>query len=155
MRVLAPALLASLVLFAACDDSGEPDPTGSYTEEMRFTSAGNEAVLFVEVADSPEERQQGLMHRESLPEDAGMLFVYEEDTGTGFSMRNTTIPLSIAFVTAGGVIVDIQDMEPLSEEVHRSPQPYRYAVEANQGWFGDNGVEVGDVVQLPAGVGIE
>ncbi|HUF54144.1 MAG TPA: DUF192 domain-containing protein [Dehalococcoidia bacterium] len=121
---------------------------------MRFTRAGNDAVLFVEVADEIDERQTGLMNRDSLPEDAGMLFVYEEDTTTGFFMRDTTIPLSIAFVTAGGSVIDIQDMEPLSEEVHSSLE-YRYAVEVNQGWFGENGVRVGDLVQLPVAMGID
>lgn len=137
----------------ACSDDA-PEPAGSYTEEMRFTRAGNDAVLFVEVADEIDERQTGLMNRDSLPEDAGMLFVYEEDTTTGFFMRDTTIPLSIAFVTAGGSVIDIQDMEPLSEEVHSSLE-YRYAVEVNQGWFGENGVRVGDLVQLPVAMGID
>jgi uncharacterized membrane protein (UPF0127 family) len=151
---LALLLAAGLTLAAACGDDDGAGPVGSYTEEMRFTRAGNEAVLYVEVADDTEERQQGLMNRDSLPEDAGMLFVYEDDTGTGFYMKDTTVPLSIAFVSAGGSIIDLQDMEPLSEDVHSSPEPYRYAVEVNQGWFERNDVRVGDLVQLPVGVGL-
>jgi uncharacterized membrane protein (UPF0127 family) len=148
-------MTAVLVLTAACGDDEGAGPVGSYTEEMRFTRAGNEAALYVEVADETEERQRGLMNRDSLPEDAGMLFVYEDDTGTGFYMKDTTVPLSIAFISAGGSIIDIQDMEPLLEEVHSSPAPFRYAVEVNQGWFERNDVRVGDLVQLPVGVGFE
>jgi uncharacterized membrane protein (UPF0127 family) len=122
---------------------------------MRFTRAGNEAVLFVEVADEGDERNTGLMGRASLPADAGMLFVYPEDTSTGFFMKDTEVPLSIAFISAAGSIIDIQDMEPLSEEVHSSPAPFRYAVEANQGWFEENDVGVGDLAQLPVGVGLD
>jgi uncharacterized membrane protein (UPF0127 family) len=151
--VFALTLATALTVFACGDD--DAGPVGSYTEEVRFTRAGHEVSLFVEVADSGAERQRGLMGRSSLPDDAGMLFVYSADTETGFFMRDTTVPLSIAFVTAGGSVIDIQNMEPLSEEPHFSPQPFRYAVEANQGWFGDNDVKVGDLVQLPVGIGLE
>lgn len=146
--LLAPPLLAAAV---ACSDTAEaPTDEGNV---VRFTRAGNEATLEVEIADTAEERATGLMGRESLAEDAGMLFVFENDTQAGFWMKDTLIPLSIAFVTAGGVVIDIQDMEPQTEELHRPPEPYRYAVEANQGWFGDNDVRVDDVVQLPVGAG--
>ncbi len=149
---LAPGLLVVLALAAACgDDSTEP--SGPYTETLHFTRAGHDVTLNAEVADEPEERAQGLMNRQSLPDNAGMLFVWPADTASSFWMRDTVIPLSIAFATAGGVIIDIQDMEPLSEERIFAPRPYRYAVEVNQGWFGDNDVRVDDVLQLPAGVG--
>jgi uncharacterized membrane protein (UPF0127 family) len=112
---------------------------------VTFTNSdGEEVVLSVEVADEPEERTTGLMHRASLPEDAGMIFVYPEGTTTGFYMRNTTIPLSIAFIGADGVIIDIQDMQPLDETLHYAPGTYMYAVEVNQGWYARNGVGVGD-----------
>jgi uncharacterized membrane protein (UPF0127 family) len=149
--VVVTVAAAVLVLLAACSGDGEAPADEAQT--VRFTRAGHEAMLSVEIADEPAERSRGLSNRESLGEDAGMLFVYEEDTGTGFWMKDTTIPLSIAFVSAAGVVIDLQDMEPLSEEVHRSPDPYRYAVEANQGWFEDNEVRAGDIVQLPVGVG--
>lgn len=122
---------------------------------MRFTRAGHEAILYVEVADTGAERQSGLMNRPTLPDDAGMLFVYDDETNIGFFMKDTTIPLSIAFVSSGGSIIDIQDMQPLSEEPHNSPEAFQYAVEANQGWFDDNDVKIGDLVQLPVGVGIQ
>ena len=149
---LASGLIVILALAAACgDDSTEP--SGTYTETLHFTRAGHDVTLNTEVADEPGERAQGLMNRQSLPDDAGMLFVWPTDTESSFWMRDTVIPLSIAFVTAGGVIIDIQDMEPLSEERINAPRPYRFAVEVNQGWFGDNDVRVDDVLQLPVGVG--
>ena len=145
-------LIVVLALAAACgDDSTEPP--GPSTESLHFTRAGHDVTLNVEVADDPEERAQGLMNVQSLPADAGMLFLWPTDTESSFWMRDTVIPLSIAFVTAGGVIIDIQDMEPLSEERITAPRPYRFAVEVNQGWFADNDVRVDDVVQLPVGVG--
>lgn len=90
----------------------------------------------------------GLMYRESLPENAGMLFDFQNDTNSGFWMRNTLIPLSIAFITADGVIVHIEDMDPLTEELHYSPSPYRYAIEGNQGWYTRNDITVGDTVTI-------
>jgi hypothetical protein len=108
--------------------------------------------LTVEIADSPEERARGLMFRDSLPADAGMLFVWPGDTLSPFWMKDTLIPLSIAFIDADGVILHIEDMEPLDETLHVSPKPYRYAVEANQGWFEEHGIEVGDGVTLPENV---
>ena len=150
-RALAPGLIVVLALAACGDDSG--GPSGPSTETLHFTRAGHDVTLNAEVADEPGERAQGLMNRQSLPDDAGMLFVWPTDTESSFWMRDTVIPLSIAFVTAGGVIIDIQDMEPLSEERINAPRPYRFAVEVNQGWFGDNDVRVDDVLQLPVGVG--
>ncbi len=149
---LALGLIAVLALAAACvNDSTEP--SGPSIETLHFTRAGHDVTLNVEVADEPGERAQGLMNRESLADDAGMIFVWPTDTQSSFWMRDTVIPLSIAFVTAGGVIIDIQDMEPQSEERITAPRPYRFAVEVNQGWFADNDVRVDDIVQLPVGVG--
>ena len=149
---LASGLLIALALATACGD-GATEPPGPYTETLHFTRAGHDVTLNAEVADEPGERAQGLMNRQSLPDDAGMLFVWPADTQSGFWMRDTVIPLSMAFVTAGGVIIDIQNMEPLSEERILAPRPYRYAVEVNQGWFADNDVRPGDLLQLPVGVG--
>jgi uncharacterized membrane protein (UPF0127 family) len=151
MRAAIALAAGLLVLVAACtDDDGAGDPA----ETVRFTRADHEATLTVEIADESDERTDGLSNRATLDKDSGMLFVFADDTSTGFTMRETTIPLSIAFVTAGGVIIDIQDMEPLAQEPYRSPEPFRYAIEVNQGWFEDNDVRVGDIVQLPVGVGV-
>lgn len=117
------------------------------------TEAGQVRRLKVEIADTPEERARGLMGRRTLAEDAGMLFVWTEETQSGFWMKDTFVPLSIAFIDAAGVILHIEDMQPLEKTLHYSPGPYRYAVEANQGWFRENGVEPGDRAVLPEGVG--
>jgi len=143
------------ILAAACGSDGSSDvpaqetPTPIASTVTFDSSTGESFSLIIDVADTPEERARGLMNRESLPEDAGMLFVWPEDTASGFWMKDTVIPLSIAFIDAGGKIVGIQDMQPLDETLHHSPSPYRYAVEANQGWFAERGIAVGDSVTLP------
>lgn len=115
------------------------------------TSGGEEVVVRVEIADDDDERARGLMGRRSLPEDAGMLFVYGRERQLSFWMRNTYIPLSIAFADSDGRIVDLQDMEPLDDEPpsYVSAEPARYALEVNRGFFEERGVEVGDTMELP------
>ena len=100
----------------------------------------------VEVAHTHELRQRGLMHRDSLGEDRGMLFVYPEEAPRSFWMKNTRIPLDIAFVRTDGTIVRIAQMKPLDTETTPSLYPARYALEMNVGWFEAHGVEKGDVV---------
>ena len=102
----------------------------------------------VEIADDADERQQGLMYRESLQENQGMLFVYPEQRTLGFWMKNTLIPLDIAYIDREGRIVDIQQMEPQTTETHDSAAPAMYALEMNQGWFEANGIRVGDVIEF-------
>lgn len=149
----ASVLAAVLVLAwaAACgggEDSGLPTAT-----VVVIGGGGDRAELTVEVPETMEDFRRGLSHRDDLPEDRGMLFVFPQDTETTFWMKDTSIPLSIAFIAADGVIVGIRDMEPFSTELHSSPQPYRYAVEVNQGWFQEHGLEVGDRVEIPDSVG--
>lgn len=102
----------------------------------------------VEVADTEEARHRGLMNRESLPEDRGMLFVYPEERRLSFWMRNTAIPLDIAFIDRSGRILDIQGMEPYDEETIASREPAMYALEMNRGWFEAHGVTAGDAVEF-------
>jgi uncharacterized membrane protein (UPF0127 family) len=107
--------------------------------------------IAVEVADTDEERQRGLMHRKSLPEDAGMVFVFPGETSGGFWMKNTLIPLSIAFYDADGKILRILDMEPCRADPCKVYDPgvaYRGALEVNQGAFGRWGVSEGDTITL-------
>jgi uncharacterized membrane protein (UPF0127 family) len=103
-----------------------------------------------EVARTEEEKSQGLMFREKLGPDEGMLFIYEGEDFLSFWMKNTPLPLSIAFLDQRGKIVDIQDMDPFNLRTHISVQPAQYALEMNQGWFKKNGVKVGDRVQMPS-----
>lgn len=124
---------------AAVDASGRADM-------ITISVAG--IPVRVEVADEPEERQQGLMYRDSLPDGEGMLFVYEEERTLSFWMRNTQIPLDIAFLDRSGRIVDIRQLEPFDEESVASRRPAMYALEVRRGWFEENGVRVGDRVEL-------
>lgn len=98
----------------------------------------------VEVAQTPAEMARGLMYRREMDWDKGMLFVYESDQILSFWMKNTFIPLSIAFLDSEGTILHITDMQPQSKTSHRSPGPARYALEMNLGWFEKAGVSVGE-----------
>ena len=100
--------------------------------------------IAVEVSATPEERWRGLMLREKLGWNEGMLFVFEKEDTLSFWMHKTSIPLSIAFIDSTGVIVDIQEMSPFDETIHKSRGVALYALEMNMGWFEVNGVEVGD-----------
>lgn len=120
-------------------DAVEPGLT-----ELRI---GGHAVR-VEIADDPEERRRGLMHRDSLPEDRGMLFVYPDERILSFWMRNTRIPLDIAYVDQRGHIVDIQTMSPQSDRLYESSDPAMYAIEMGAGWFEEHGVSEGDRVEF-------
>jgi uncharacterized membrane protein (UPF0127 family) len=111
-----------------------------------------EKKIKVEVVRSEGEKAKGLMFRESLEKEEGMLFVYEQEEILSFWMKNTRIPLSIAFIDKSGKILDIQDMEPFSLKSHISARPAQYALEMNQGWFKKNGIKVGDVVKLLPGL---
>ena len=97
-----------------------------------------------EVALTPEERSTGLMWRRQMAQHEGMLFVSEEPGLQCFWMRNTLLPLSIAFLADDGTIVNIADMKPRDEQSHCAQAPVRYALEMNQGWFAKRGLKAGD-----------
>jgi uncharacterized membrane protein (UPF0127 family) len=124
------------------------EPDDGLTGLTISRASGGTATLRVEIAETPETMIKGLMERPSMPRDQGMLFVFAQTGRAPFWMKNTLIPLSIAFIDEGGVIVHIEDMEPLTENLHTPPSDYRYALEVNQGWFRDNGVQVRDHVQV-------
>jgi uncharacterized membrane protein (UPF0127 family) len=102
----------------------------------------------VEVARTPEERAVGLMGRKQLGKEEGMFFVFEEEGYHSFWMKDTFVPLSLAFINREGRIIRIVDMEPLTLTSHPPPKPILYALEMNQGWFSKNGIQVGDVVRF-------
>jgi uncharacterized membrane protein (UPF0127 family) len=114
-------------------------------------SGGKRVEVRVEVADDLAEQAKGLMDRTALGENRGMLFVYSDERELSFWMKNTLIPLSIAFIDSERRIIDIQDMKPLDDEPphYVSAEPAQYALEVNQGFFESRGVEVGDSVELP------
>jgi len=104
------------------------------------------AAVKAEIARTSEEQAQGLMHRTELPDGNGMLFVYTRDNVLSFWMKNTYIPLSIAFIASDGKIIDIKNMFPLDENTVTSSRSVRYALEVPQGWFSRSGVKEGDIV---------
>jgi uncharacterized membrane protein (UPF0127 family) len=103
----------------------------------------NGHALAAEVADTEAERERGLMYRRMLPENRGMLFVFPRSERHGMWMMNTYIPLSVAFLDADGVIINIAEMEPHTRDVHAAARPARYALEMNQGWFAAHGIKAG------------
>jgi uncharacterized membrane protein (UPF0127 family) len=100
-----------------------------------------------EVANDEDSRRTGLMFRERLGENSGMLFVYEAPGLHAMWMRNTLIPLSVAFLDKRGRIINIEDMEPQTEDSHAAAAPAYYSLEMNQGWFKKNGIKPGDRVE--------
>lgn len=102
----------------------------------------------VEIADDTDSRRTGLMNRKFMEENHGMLFVFESDQKLSFWMKNTLIPLSIAYVSSTGIIMEIYDMKPESLRPVESINSVRYALEMNKGWFENNGVNTGDFIDF-------
>ena len=137
-------LLCSLTLLPAQDAAQATLPITTLTI--------NTIQVAAEVADEPEERTIGLMHRDGLAKNSGMLFVMPRAERAAFWMRNTKIPLSIAYINASGMIVEIHSLKPLDETPVPSKFPaIAYALEMEDGWFDKNGVYPGDRIGgLPA-----
>jgi hypothetical protein len=134
---LAALLLVSTWLFSC----------RSVQERVTIRAAGQS--LTVEVARTEAQRERGLMGRRSLGPREGMIFVFERDEHLSFWMKNTPTPLSIAFISAEGKILQIQDMEPFSETTVRSRLSARYALEMRKGAFSALGIAEGSVLTFP------
>jgi uncharacterized membrane protein (UPF0127 family) len=132
-------LLIFIAIISACSAGSLPSAA--------IDIAGFE--LTVEIADTQETRSEGLMFRRSMADNHGMLFVFEYEHLASFWMKNTTIPLSIAFIAADGTIRQIEDMEPESLSSVASRRNILYALEVNQGWFEERGIDEGDKMILP------
>jgi uncharacterized protein len=113
--------------------------------EIALTVNGHK--LTAEVAHTDPERAQGLMHRRMLPENRGMLFVFTTTAHHAMWMMNTYIPLSVAFIDERGVIINIEDMKPHTQDTHPAAKPAKYALEMNQGWFGKRGIKPGAKIE--------
>lgn len=138
-RLLRAVVLASTVVVTGCKSKL---PTAKITV--------HDQALTVEIVADPETRAEGLMHRDSLGADRGMLFIYPDIAPRAFWMKNTRIPLSIAYIDAEGEIKRIADMKPLDTNKTPSLYPVKYALEVNKGWFEAHGVEAGHkVTDLP------
>lgn len=149
VRLVRRILLASLLLgIVACSSSGSVQPTSMRQGEVAF--AGGDR-LRVRIAETPAERAAGLMHVMALPPDDGMAFVFAGPVTDRFWMKDTLIPLSVAFVAQDGTIVSMSDMDPCTADpcpTYPASGPYTMAVEANLGWFHDHRVGVGSDARL-------
>jgi hypothetical protein len=96
-----------------------------------------------QVATTPQQHQIGLMFRKEMPVHEGMLFIFDTPTTQCFWMRNTLLPLTIAFVRDDGTVVNLDDMKPMTEDSHCSVEPVRFVLEMNQGWFAKRGFKAG------------
>ena len=137
-RLLTNALLAVPLIAAAQD--------GPQKLAAISLSAGIYNIR-AEVARTPEERATGLMFRREMPQQDGMLFVFEEPATQCFWMKNTLLPLSVAFVGDDGTIVNLDEMKPQTLDSHCSTKPMRYVLEMNQGWFTKRGFKAGSKLQ--------
>jgi uncharacterized membrane protein (UPF0127 family) len=108
----------------------------------------NNKILYVEIADNDEKRSLGLMFRKYLPDSMGMLFIFDSSGIYPFWMKNTYIPLSIAFIDENYKIIDIFDLEPLDETPIFPLKKFKYALEVNRNWFKRNDIRVGDKVKF-------
>ena len=119
---------------------------GAASDEGRFKTVRLKAgkqIIHAEVAATEAERERGLMYRKFLPENSGMLFVFDRPARSCMWMKNTASPLSVAFIDGKGTIVNIEEMEPFTTESHCSAGWIRYALEMNATWFDRNGVKSG------------
>jgi uncharacterized membrane protein (UPF0127 family) len=165
MRTRALLLVLVLAAVAGCG-GGDGGGNGAEAEETTTATATGpvfergtvviesergDVELDVEIAETPVQQQFGLMHRESLAREAGMVFVFTKETRGGFWMKNTLIPLSIAFFDRDGRILRILDMQPCAEDpcpVHDPKVAYRGALEVNHGAFREWGVSEGDRIRV-------
>ena len=137
---------ALFALFALCSAIASAQ-TGPQPKLPSINLSAGIHVIKTELAISPEQQATGMMFRRAMGTNEAMLFVNETPGVRCFWMRNTLVPLSIAFLADDGSIVNIADMEPQSEQSHCSARPVRYALEMNRGWFAKRGLKVGARLQ--------
>ncbi|HEV2292550.1 MAG TPA: DUF192 domain-containing protein [Tepidisphaeraceae bacterium] len=143
-RLKLPMVLL-IALVGGCAERGRNSALA--TVEMRI---GSETYT-LEIANSEAKRKRGLMERDSMPADHGMIFVFDEEQELNFWMKNTRFPLEILYLDAGGQVVSIRAMKPYDTRTnHSSARPAKYAIELNVGQVKKSGVKVGDVLEIPA-----
>lgn len=136
--------IAFFSIFIGCATAGYAEQT------QKFRSATLRAGMYVikaEVAANEAERQQGLMFREKMAVNEGMIFDFEAPASVCMWMKNTLIPLSVAFIDSNGKIVNIEDMQPQTTNSHCAKKTVRYALEMNQGWFRQKNIKPGSVIE--------
>ena len=143
LRKLISALLAGLACAATAAAQDGPQKLAS----IRLTAGMH--LIQAELAQTPDERSTGLMFRTTMGANEGMLFAFEQAGTQCFWMKNTLLPLSIAFVTDDGSVVNIDEMKAQTLASHCSTKPVRYVLEMNQGWFAKRGIKAGSKLQGP------
>ena len=130
-----------VILIVASTVTAYADPLITYPLRIK------KHEIRAEVANTEQDRLRGLMFRDKLAENSGMIFLYPRPEASAMWMKNTRIPLSVAFIDANGRILNIAEMEPFSEEAHASSGAAAYALEMNRGWFTKQGIKAGDRVE--------
>ena len=136
--------LGSLLLLVSLGSRGQDAPQLDL-ERVKLTSGMHR--IDAQIAATPEQRQTGLMFRKEMPQHEGMIFVFDLPAKQCFWMKNTLIPLSAAFVSDDGIIINIEEMKPLALDAHCSALPVRYVLEMNKGWFAKKGIKAGSKLQ--------
>lgn len=139
--VWAPLLLAGA---AQAQNSEQPQTT-----LQRVDLTAGMYRIDAQVAQAPQERQIGLMHRKEMPQQEGMLFIFDEPGVQCFWMKNTLLPLTAAFVADDGTVVNLADMQPQTTDSHCSDKPVRFVLEMNQGWFRSRAMKAGFQLRGP------
>lgn len=139
-RQLSARLITAACLMSTLHSLAQPAPQ---LQLPRSKLSAGMHVLDVQLAQTPEQRQIGLMSRKDMPQHEGMLFVFEQPAKQCFWMRNTLIPLTAAFVEDDGTIVNLVDMKPQSDDSHCSAKPVRFVLEMNAGWFAKRQIKAG------------
>lgn len=145
LRLPLPSLLLLASLVTGCAERGPA--SGLATVPVRIGSE----TFTLEIANTTASRETGLMRRDSMPSDHGMIFVFDRARSLNFWMKNTRIPLDILYLDEGGQVVSIHQMKPYDTKTEtRSARPAKYAIELNVGRAAEAGVKVGDVLKIPA-----
>jgi len=132
------SLIVTALLPSTANAEGVPQ-----TQLPRTTLNAGMHLLQVQLAQDFEQRQTGLMWRKEMPQNEGMLFIFEQPAVQCFWMRNTYLPLTAAFVADDGTIVNLADMKPMNDSSHCSNKPVRFVLEMNQGWFAKRNIQAG------------
>lgn len=145
------AIFVGFVLVFPVDKASDTLNSGFPRGKLKITQNGKSMEIDIEFANREKLWEQGLMFRKSIPWKFGMLFVFPENITSGFWMKNTLIPLDIAFINSKGEIINIQRMEPCKEnpcKIYKSPLPYRFALEVRAGFFKKFGFSEGAKIEF-------
>jgi uncharacterized membrane protein (UPF0127 family) len=145
-RQKAGLMLCGFVLLISCVNADNKPQPKLMTKDLFIATSSGTVTVSAEYAVTDGERAKGLMWRSALSGGEGMLFVYDRDIMMSFWMKNTLLPLSIAFISSRGEILEILDMEPQNTRPVKSQRYCRYALEVPQGWFAATGIRPGDMI---------